>query len=783
MGRGVREVKQRRRTIRLAGALILASTVSGCTATVATALPAGRHYEMVSPPYKGGYSVTPGVLPAIVAVAPAGEAAVYGSVGAFEGAPADHVFNLYVAHRDPLYGWKTVPLGLPASIAPYTEGSSVVDFSSGLEESLFYGQLGPNSGASQFENTESEFLLHPTYASDTAADFEPAGEVIKVPPGTFLNYRGASSDLSHVVMEPSDESGTLALTPEGAGAVGQLYDIVSRGDGEHTLRFVDLNNEVTPKAINPGCVVHLGAFLNEHGGRSTFNAIAANGQEIFFWTGVVSGSGCSGDEQLFVRLNGSRTLEISRPLEAGLFGGCVGEVAPHVTGEVPCQGSAVRARSEFAGASEDGSRVFFMTKARLEPKDDTDLGNDLYMAGIGCATANPTCTVSDREVISLTQVSHDPHAGQAAEVQGVVSVSPDGSRVYFVARGVLSGGNAEGASPVEGADNLYTAQYDENAKHWTTEFIADLCSEAAVSGDRPDSHCPTSLNDPHRTITRPYIINTRVSDETLWNSIDPEVQMASDGRFLVFSSYGELTRDDTDNAKDVFRYDAQSGMLVRVSVGEVGYKANGNGEDESSKENDNAESQITPQKISEMAHPSVRAGLKSRAVSEDGSRIVFVSSEPLSADATNGLVNAYEWHGGSVSLVSTGNDEQPVEDVVITQSGGDVFFTTVQRLTPQDTDEVADLYDARLGAGFAASPASSQACSGDACQGPLTNPAPLFVPSSVSQAAGENLPPPKVSPKKKPKRKRKPKMRRNKGRRALRKRGGGSKANLGAERR
>ena len=94
--------------------------------------------------------------------------------------------------------------------------------------------------------------------------------------------------------------------------------------------------------------------------------------------------------------------------------------------------------------------------------------------------------------------------------------------------------------------------------------------------------------------------------------------------------------------------------------------------------------------------------MNNRAISEDGSRIVFTSAEPLSPDATNGSVNAYEWHagpggGGSVSLVSTGSDPQGVEDVVISPDGSSVFFITAQGLVPQDTDGAPDVYDARSG--------------------------------------------------------------------------------------
>ena len=50
-------------------------------------------------------------------------------------------------------------------------------------------------------------------------------------------------------------------------------------------------------------------------------------------------------------------------------------------------------------------------------------------------------------------------------------------------------------------------------------------------------------------------------------------------------------------------------------------------------------------------------------------------------------------------------------------------------------------------------PAERQPCEGDGCQGPLTNPAPLLVPGSVSQEPGDDFPPPPatVAPKPKPK--------------------------------
>ncbi len=386
---------------------------------------------------------------------------------------------------------------------------------------------------------------------------------------------------------------------------------------------------------------------------------------------------------------------------------CVGK---KVVGEVPCDGAGERASADFAGASEDGSQVYFKTTASLVA-GDTDSGNDLYMAGIGCPEGRSECEVSEKEVTSLVQVSHDPNVGEAADVQGVVRVAPDGRRVYFVAGGdLLSQAQREVLKgqgrpvPRVGAANLYVYDSVSGSVAFIGEGGADEAQTAGL-----------------------------------------------DGRFLVFSTFARLVGSDTDAAKDVYRYDAETGELDRVSLGEEGYGANGN---------------------ASALGASITQGhnggslqfqfeMDNRAISEDGSRIVFTSAEPLSPAASNGLVNAYEWHKepgeseGKVSLVSAGSAEAPVEDVVISRDGRNVFFVTVQGLVARDTDGAADIYDARLveGEEVVQSPAEPRPCEGDACQGPLTNPAALLVPGSVSQAPGGNFAAPvskhAVKPKKK----------------------------------
>jgi hypothetical protein len=165
--------------------------------------------------------------------------------------------------------------------------------------------------------------------------------------------------------------------------------------------------------------------------------------------------------------------------------------------------------------------------------------------------------------------------------------------------------------------------------------------------------------------------------------------------------------------------------------------------------------------------------LDNRAISEDGSRIVFASAEPLSPVASSGQENVYEWHDGpgegSVSLVSAGGFVGPAyEHVAISANGLSVFFVTTVGLVPQDTDGAPDIYDARLEGGFPPQSAERRPCEGDACQGPLTNPAPLLIPGSVSQTPGGNYTAPKQKIKKKTKHKTRSKTKKTHGRRALR---------------
>lgn len=705
------------------------------------ALSEGRVYEMVTPPFKGGYGAN------LIGASPNGESALFFSLGVFADLPLAGIGSYYIAHREANRGWATTP------VQPPFPRSAVIQFSSTLE--YVAGQIEAGHGAGE----SAEFVLHPLDIPDTAADWEAfPGEITlkpveaeftgngeKTPSFLLAPVAGGNDDLCHFLIEG------VNLLPEepflGKANTYDLYDLARgcRNEGPW-LRLVGVRNRLgphgEPEAITLQCHDTLGSTnngtirdeqtLKQH---STFNAVSGDGSEIFFTTDTEEGK-LHEDEcdhpQLFVRLGGARTLEVSRPVDPSLpFGGCGESGSPEeVPGEVPCAGAVSRRPSYFMGASEDGSRVFFTSAERLVT-GDSDSTNQLYMARIGCPESEPGCEPAARRVLGLTDVSQSPLAGEAGEVQGVVSVANDGSRVYFVARGVLTTNpNDEGQVAVKGADNLYV--YDAGTQQ--VSFIADLCSGAGVSGTSSNKRCPSSLSTGANG----------TNDNSLWEEVEGSnaAQSTGDGAFLVFSSYGQLiergTQLDADNANDVYRYDAETGVLDRVSVGEGGYDANGN-------RNGFGSTVAGVGTLPDSASVENERELGTRAVSENGSRIVFSSSEPLSPGAINGLENVYIWHKepgwseGRVSLISTGSSLTNDIGPVITPDGENVFFTTSQGLVPADTENDVDVYDARVGGGFPLVPAERVQCASDGCQGALTNPAPLLVPGSAVQAPGGNF--------------------------------------------
>jgi hypothetical protein len=297
-----------------------------------------------------------------------------------------------------------------------------------------------------------------------------------------------------------------------------------------------------------------------------------------------------------------------------------------------------------------------------------------------------------------------------------------------------------------------------------------------------------------------YVYDTETSQISFIT--DGEVgtpDLTPDGRFMVFTSRSDLTPDDTSSTQQVFEYDAQTGALTRISIGQSGFNNNGNAPCVPVVLRGPGACLDDAQLLAGFGYQGNAGAYKPseystyRWVSADGQFVFFQSADALTPQALdhkligyspvepdNGnkrypiyAMNIYEYHDGVVSLISDGRDitfafedSSNVTLIGTDASGGDVFFTTADPLAAQDTDENTDVYDARIGGGFRAS-AVPASCSGDECQGALSAPPILLSPGSELQAGSDPLqsapapgatkPKPKQKTKKQPKTKKRPK--------------------------
>jgi hypothetical protein len=510
---------------------------------------------------------------------------------------------------------------------------------------------------------------------------------------------GGSEDLSSVVLEGENHS--LAAGAEGQDpGTDALYERTGSGEcapGTSNCRLVDVSGEGKPLV----CGAALGQGRYELGFGGAYSAVSSDGSRIFFTAPEpeASGVGCwnpgvspqENPPELYVREDGSRTVEISVPHEGGV------DVGPGPNPLMP---------AVFVGASSDGSRVFFMTKTELT---ESAVGHapELYEYN-----AEPRMGGK-----ALTLISGGKSGMVEGDVDSVTAISSDGSSVYFSAFGKLAPGASEyspggGFSPV----NLY--RYDTITGE--TTFIATL-NKYDYPGALAESTGGWYENELGAGVFR------KEGTEYEGLNFEKEWYTTGDGQFLVFGTVLPLTGFDNRSAPgsqcpnnypgepapggcfELFRYDAGSGGLVCVSCGGVDPV-------------DGAYFARTFFKSAAVGPP--------RPISEDGENVFFESANVLVSQALPGRNHVYEWHGGVISLVSSPSDPGSAFFLGSSADGNNVFFVTHAQLSAVDTDQASDIYDARVGGGFVG--VVPPACTGTGCQGVPAAPPVFATPASVT---------------------------------------------------
>jgi hypothetical protein len=674
---------------------------------------------MVTPAQKNGTYIGKLFLGLSPVFSEDGSRVVFSSIQCFADAQscnADRVYDgePYLSSRTS-GGWVTTALAPPAA---RFEANSILRVSADAGTALFSAPKPPGNEGEDFYARESDGSIvdvGPIF-SPTLSQYRLSLELISL--GNVV----ATADLSHVIKE------TRPVWPSFDATVGEwsVYEYVG-GSGSQPV-LVGVTGPAGSTDLISICGTRVGNTIGSIPG-----TLSADGGTVFFTAEACeSGSGANAGvpvpaTTLYARIDESRTVLISgrSPLDCTNATGCA--TSP--------PGSA-----RFVGASADGSRVFFLDEQQLT--DSASEGSkNLYQYDFNSPAGHNLVVASAGA------------SGGGPGVQGVVAVSGDGSHVYFVASGVLTGAatNGEGQVAVEGASNLYVFERDARYPEGHVAFVT------ALSG----------------------------SDGELWAQPDFLANVTPDGRFLVFTSFGRLTADDTSSAsaRQVFRYDAQTGVLVRVSIGNDGFNDNGNA--------GSGYARIVP---AEAGVRRAGAARSDPSMSNDGSFVFFQSPVGLTPGALNDVQigatergpqyaeNVYEYHEGHVYLISDGRDLNTSGShtcevspfggsllsavclIGVDGSGANVFFTTGDRLVAGDTDTQVDYYDARIctaGDPCVGSVAPQVSCQGEACHGtPAGAPSAPGAGSAVFSGPGNLAPPATAVVKAKAKHKTKRRVRR-----------------------
>jgi DNA-binding beta-propeller fold protein YncE len=681
--------------------------------TTGGGLPDSRAYEMVTPPQKNGAligEVLQGLLPDVSAD---GSRVIVTSDQAFAGAGSDpdrqFTGEAYLFARSRA-GWLTTPLAPPAS--------------------QFH--TNTNFGVSADAGTALFSIPTPPGGEDDLYAREPGGSFVDIGPATapadgaqrwaFPGPVAATADLSHVVYEDSTPEHTLWPFDATVSALS-TYEYVGAGNSAPVL--VGVSGARGSTDLISVCGTRGG------GERTAYNALSADGSTVFFTAQPCSsGSGANAGtpvpaEELFARIDESRTVAISTRSPTDCTGTC--QTSPP-------------SDAMFEGASSDGSKVFLTSTQQLTDAASQDSSDSARGTGCTQGAGASGCNLYEYDFANpaghnLIAVSAGDSSGIGPQVQGVMAISPDGSHVYFVAKGVLAANpDGQGQTAAPGAENLYVFERDARFPTGHIAFVAAL-----------------SPSDDGAWLFG--VLGAGLTGDT--SNVTP------DGRFLVFTSHAQLTPGDTSTAQQVLRYDAQTGELVRVSVGQRGFNDSGNA----------GLGDATIAGVTFYSHlgPARTDG----TMSDDGRRVFFQSPVGLTAHAlddvrigTDGTgnpiyaQNVYEWEqdgtgscrqqDGCVFLISDGRDtaqltnESDVHLFGASTSGADVFFTTSDALVPQDTDTGLDWYDARVCTASdpcVTAPAPATACQGDACQGAPGTPPPAPTAASVTFVGPGNLSP------------------------------------------
>ena len=385
--------------------------------------------------------------------------------------------------------------------------------------------------------------------------------------------------------------------------------------------------------------------------------------------------------------------------------------------------------------SADGSKIFFTVP------DPVGKGEDCYKADEGLSPnasrlyMRVTEIVGGREEAKTIELSAPQEVSLSPEEEEMPvfyeDASVDGSKVFFLTeRALVPGAMAED-------EHLY--EYDTEAPEGkrlklifqSGKFAGGETREKSVFSSEDGSVVYFYRNE--YTLLYKYEAAGGGSVHEIASMKFPNADefpyVSPNGEFFMFVSKGVTVNGTPSELRgagrdEIYRYDSDGSVLC-VSCGSGDVPTSG----EASSSNKSAGVLETTDETPTWV-----------PMSANGNQVFFDSTGALVPEAVNeGVMNVYEWEAdgaggcmqglGCTYLISQGNSQRESYLIGASTDGSNVFFVTHAQLVPQDIDNSADIYDARVDGGFPP-PAESGPCLGDTCQSvppALNDPTPAWL--------------------------------------------------------
>ncbi len=538
----------------------------------AAALPNCRAYEMVSPVDKNGADIevllnARQYLARLDQSATGGERFTYSAATAFGDASGAPFTSQYLARRIDDVQWETEPISPPRESKIITGNTAATldmqfkAFSAELESGWLFHDTGPVLD----ECGEAGFLNLYRRNNDTGAY-----EALTTSPPTNQNsneywpqLQGLSADGSRAIFSAN---GKLAVTGTAASnaktssgqPIAQLYEHV-QGEGCGQLRLVSVlpNGNASGKSSALGIRQELGT--GEDRENMVARAVSADGARVF-WS-VPKEEGGAGEGALYARIEGKKTLEIS-PGPALLWTATTNgseafytlgqelyayDVDKALAAEAPLQTLIAKGVLGVVEASEDGSRLYFVSNEALEGEGKVGAAN-LFLREGGETKLVATLDTADVDRGSFAKSGFSV-APSEANKRGT-RMTPDGAHLAFVSTASLTG-----------YDNI-----DASDGHPALElFLYDAATE--------ELHCISCNPSGARPEAREFKGNLAASLMVAAQMTPSETQfylprnLSTDGNRLFFESFEALLPRDTNGKGDVYEWERAASQSQCDSMG------------------------------------------------------------------------------------------------------------------------------------------------------------------------------------------------------------------------